>query len=88
MKKNTITIGLAALVVMFGLYAFAQKVKSDQNAEEAIKQQGIAEQQRAIVEEIKALAIAAQIEAERQMELVEGQRLRADSLQQQLDECK
>ena len=88
MKKNIVIIVLAVLGNVFGLYGFAQKVKSDQFAAEAIKQHQIAEQQRAIVEEIKALAIAAQIEAERQMELVEGQRLRADSLQQQLDECK
>ena len=88
MKKNIIIIILAALGIIFGLYAFAQKVKSDQNTEEAIKQHEIAEAQRAIAEKIKALAVAAQIEAERQMELVEGQRLRADSLQQQLDKCK
>jgi len=88
MKKNTIIIILAALGIVFGLYAFAQKVKADQNTEEAIKQHEIAEQQRAIVEKIKVLAVDAQIEAERRMELVEGQRLRADSLQQQLDKCK
>ena len=80
-KKNTIIIILAALGVVFGLYAFAQKVKADQNAEEAIKQHQIAEQQRAIVEEIKALAITAQIEAEKQRDM-------AVRLQQQLDKCK
>ena len=30
MKKNTIIAVLVVLVVMFGLYAFAQKVKADQ----------------------------------------------------------
>ena len=81
MKKNIVIIILAALGIVFGLYAFAQRVKSDQNAEEAIKQQQI-------IEELKVLAVDAQIEAERQRELVEGQRFRADSLQQQLDKCK
>lgn len=81
MKKNIIIIVLAALVVMLGLYAFAQKVKSDQYAEEAIKQQGIAE-------EVKAQAVAAQIEAERQRYFVEELRVMADSLHQQLDNCK
>jgi len=38
MKKNTIIIVLAVLVAMFGLYVFAQKVKADQNLEEAINQ--------------------------------------------------
>ena len=33
MKKNIIIIVLAILVVMFGLFAFAQKVKADQSAE-------------------------------------------------------
>jgi len=51
-------------------YAFAQKVKADQSAEEAIKQHELAEN-------VKAEAVAAQYEAERQ-------RVRADSLQQQL----
>jgi len=81
MKKNIIISVLAALGIVFGLYAFAQRVKADQNTEEAIKQHEIAVQQRAIVEEIKALAIAAQIEAEKQRDM-------AVSLQKQLDKCK
>jgi len=81
MKKNIVIIVLAALVVMFGLYAFAQKVKADQSAEEAIKQHELAEN-------VKAEAVAAQYEAERQRHFAEGQRVRADSLQQQLDKCK
>jgi len=44
MKKNTIIAVLVVLVVMFGLYAFAQKVKADHNAEEAIMQQQIIEE--------------------------------------------
>jgi len=48
MKKNTIIAVLVVLVVMFGLYAFAQKVKADHNAEEAIMQQQIIEEQRVL----------------------------------------
>jgi len=81
MKTNTIIIVLAVLVAMFGLYGFAQKVKADQSAAEAIRQQQIAEEQRAIAEEIKAVAITAQIEAEKQRDM-------AVSLQQQLDKCE
>ena len=44
MKKNIVIIILAALGIMFGLYGFAQKVKADQNIEEAIKQQEIIEE--------------------------------------------
>lgn len=64
MKKNIVIIVLAALVVMFGLYAFTQKVKADKSAAFAIQQQGIAEEQR-------AAAIAAQEEAVRQQEIEE-----------------
>ncbi len=59
---------------MLGLSAFAQKVKADQNLEEAIKQQGI-------VDKIIAETLVAQIEAEKQRDI-------AAILQQQLDECK
>jgi len=74
MKKNTIIIILTALGIVFGLYAFTQKVKADQNLEEAIKQQGIADK-------IMAETLVAQIEAEKQRDI-------AVSLQQQLDKCK
>ena len=74
MKKNIIISVLAALGIVFGLYAFTQKVKADQNLEEVIKQQGIADK-------IIAETLVAQIEAEKQRDI-------AAILQQQLDECK
>ena len=72
---------MAALGIVFGLYAFTQKVKADHNLEEAIKQQQIAEAQRAIAVKNMEVAATAQIEAEKQRDM-------AVSLQKQLDNCK
>ena len=88
MKKNTIIAVLAVLVVMFGLFAFAQKVKADQNAEEAIKQVQIAEEQRAAKIAAQEEGIVALIQAEAQKYIADVEHERADSLQQQLDKCK
>ena len=66
---------------MFGLYAFSQKVKVDQAAAEAIMQNQLKDEAR--VEAIASLA-----KAERQRFFAEEQRVRSDSLQQQLDKCK
>jgi Tfp pilus assembly protein PilO len=81
MKKNIIITVLAALVVVLGLLAFAQKVKADQNEEEAIRQNLLKDEARADSVRIQALA-----EAQKQIADIEHER--ANSLQQQLDNCK
>ena len=74
MKKNTIIIVLVILVVMFGLYGFAQKVKADQEAERASLAEVVAEEQKEITDAETIRAGLAEAEAVR--------------LQQQLDKCK
>ena len=88
MKKNIIIIVLAVVVVMFGLYAFAQKVKADQAAAEAIRQNQLKE-------EFRSEAEVAQREAHVFREISEAESVRtglaeadARRLQQLLDKCK
>ncbi len=50
MKKNNIIIVFAVLVVMFGLYGFAQKVKADQEAERARLAEAVAVEQKEITD--------------------------------------
>ena len=95
MKKNIIIAVLAVLVVMFGLYAFAQKVKADDYAEKTrlaqkegrvnrdfmVAAQLVADEQRVLAEEQKQIAEVESIRAA----LAEAGAVR---LQQQLDKCK
>ena len=74
MKKNIIITVLASLVVMLGLFTFAQKVKADQEAE------------RTRLAQAEAVEMVALAEAQKQITDVEHQRV--NSLQQQLDNCK
>jgi len=82
MKKNNIIIVFAVLVVMFGLYGFAQKVKADQEAERARLAEAVAVEQKEITD----------VEAER-AKLAESDallwRIQADSLRAKLiKKCK
>ena len=78
MKKNIVIIILAVLVVMLGLYAFAQKVKGDEVKEEADSQREIAMEQKELAETNWD---------ELRLEVLK-ERERADSLQHQLDICE
>ena len=74
MKKNIIISVLAILVFVFITFFIF-----------GITQQIASEMERDVA---RAEAIESQAEAERQRFFAEGQRVRADSLQQQLDKCK
>ncbi len=95
MKKNIIIAVLAILVVVFGFYGFAQKVKAGQEAERArlaeiesvaqrnlaVIAQQMADEQRVLAEEQKQIAEVESIRAA----LAEAGAVR---LQQQLEKCR
>jgi len=74
MKKNTIIIVLAILVFVFFVFFIF-----------GVTQQIAAESERDMA---RTEAIESQAEAGRQRDFAEGQRIKADSLQQLLDKCK
>ena len=95
MKKNTIIAVLAVLVVMFGLFAFAQKVKADDYAEKVWVAQNEARVNRDIAVSAQLQADEQRILALEQKQIAEVESIRAAlaeagavRLQQLLDKCK
>ncbi len=78
MKKNIIIIVLAILVVVYFIFGIIQQIEAESERDAAIKQREIA----------RTEAINYQQKVEIQKHFAEQQKLRADLLQQQLDNCK
>ena len=79
---------MAILIVMFGLFAFAQKVKADQEAERTRLASIEAQMQRDVANAAQAEAVEMLALAGAQKQIADVEHERANSLQQQLDKCK